>query len=88
MNSISKKNEFAYNQQQEQKIDFDVAVKKRLLDPDFGKKKRSDYHEGFMQDENYPVTKQMLDVHYRDKNPKLPDYKKYKQTQKFLEEFD
>lgn len=41
-----------------------------------------------MQDENYPVTKQMLDVHYRDKNPKLPDYKKYKQTQKFLEEFD
>lgn len=41
-----------------------------------------------MQDEHYPVTKQMLDVHYRDKNPKLPDYKKYKQTQKFLEEFD
>lgn len=41
-----------------------------------------------MQDEHYPVTKQMLDVHYREKNPKLPDYKKYKQTQKFLEEFD
>ena len=41
-----------------------------------------------MQDEHYPVTKQMLDVHYRDKNPKLPDYEKYKKTQKFLGEFD